>query len=152
MDITTYWQQFKQSHPEVTTDEYEAFSLGAEDDLQQQDQLAKLVYDGLKTATTSAYDLYKQDETDPLPKLDEYGIILNGHRQPVCITKTVVVETVPFLQVSAEHAYHEGEGSRTLEEWRKVHWDFFKREYQEENHEFNETLPCVCEVYEVVYR
>lgn len=69
------------------------------------------------------------------------------HNQSTCTTKTVVVETVPFNQVSAEHAYHEGEGTRSLDEWRKDHWKFFKQEYADEHHPFNEELPCVCEVY-----
>lgn len=152
MDIPTYWKNFKQQHSEVTTDDYEAFSLGNPNDIAQQDSLAHLISDGIKTATTSAYDLYAQDESDPLPKVGEYGIILDGHQQPLCITKTVVVEIVPFLQVSAEHAYHEGEGPRTLDYWCKEHWKFFKNEYKEEHHEFNEELPCVCEVYKLVYK
>lgn len=67
MDIKTYWNNFKTEHPEVTTNDYEAFSLGGEDDIEEQDLLANLIKNGIKTATTSAYDLYKQDETDPLP-------------------------------------------------------------------------------------
>lgn len=152
MDIKTYQNNFKTEHPEVTTNDYEALSLGGEDDIEEQDLLANLIKNGIKTATTSAYDLYKQDETDPLPQVGEYGIILDGHNQPTCITKTVVVETVPFNQVSAEHAYHEGEGTRGLDEWRKDHWKFFKQEYADEHHPFNEELPCVCEVYKVVYK
>ena len=40
------------------------------------DKLAHLVYDGVKTATTSAYDLYEPNEY--MPQVGDYNIILDG--------------------------------------------------------------------------
>ena len=48
--------------------EYEAWSFGAEADL-----LAKLVVQGEKTATASAYPLYEL-ENEPLPKAGAYDV------------------------------------------------------------------------------
>lgn len=111
--------------------------------------LAKLVYDGTKTATSSSYDLYEPNEY--MPQVGDYNIILDGNGDPICITKTLVTEVIPFDQVSSEHAYHEGEGDRTLEYWRQIHEDFFKKEYQEAGKEFNNQIPCLCEVFERIY-
>ncbi|WP_227005255.1 ASCH domain-containing protein [Companilactobacillus paralimentarius] len=113
------------------------------------DKLAHLVYDGTKTATTSSYDLYTADEY--MPQVGDYNIILDGNEEPLCITETLVTEVVPFKYVSAEHAYHEGEGDRTLDYWREVHEDFFKKEYQEAGKEFNDEIPCLCEVFKRIY-
>lgn len=119
---------------------------GNTDDAQQ---LAELVYDGIKTATTSSYELY--EPTEYMPQVGDYNIILNGAEEPICITETLVTEVVPFKQVSAEHAYHEGEGDRTLDYWREVHESFFKKEYQDANKTFSEDIPCLCEVFKRIY-
>jgi len=151
MDTKTYWNNFQKEHPEITTNKYDAFSLGSEGDIESNNKLAYLIRDGVKTATASARELYDVDG-DPIPKVGEYSIVLDGYEQPVCIIKEVVVETVPLMQVSAEHAYHEGEDSRGLDEWRRDHIAFFKREYEEEKLPFNENIPILCEVFEVVYK
>lgn len=52
--------------------------------------------------------------------------------------------------ITWEHAYHEGEGDRSLAYWRKVHEDFFKQEYAEAGLTFDQTISCFCEVFEVV--
>lgn len=113
------------------------------------DELSKLVYDGVKTATSSSYELY--EPTEYMPQVGDYNIILNGKHEPICITETLVTEVVPFKQVSAEHAYHEGEGDRTLDYWRQVHEKFFTKEYREVGQEFNEDIPVLCEVFKRVY-
>ncbi|WP_203643095.1 ASCH domain-containing protein [Levilactobacillus andaensis] len=142
MTVEEFWQQFKNSHPEVTTNDYDAYAFV------DADALAHLVKIGRKTATTSALDLY--DENDARPQVGEYSIILDSQNQPVCVTQTKVVETIPFDQVSAEHAYHEGEGDRTLAYWRDVHRRVFSSFYQQCNREFNEQISCLCEVFERV--
>jgi len=113
------------------------------------EELSQLVFDGTKTATTSSYDLYTPNEY--LPQVGNYNIILDGNETPICITKTLVAEVIPFNQVSAEHAYHEGEGDRSLEYWRDVHKKFFKQEYKEAGQKFSKDMPCLCEVFERVY-
>ena len=45
----------------------------------------------------------------------------------------------------------EGEGDRTLAHWRKVHEIFFRRQFEKEPHKFDETMPLVCQRFEVVY-
>ncbi|HIW71198.1 MAG TPA: ASCH domain-containing protein [Candidatus Levilactobacillus faecigallinarum] len=148
MTIADYWTHFRAIHPAVTTDTYEAFSLGAEGDVTTANHLVALIKDGIKTATSSARDLYGPDES--LPQVGDYGIILDGHHQPVCVVETIAVTTVPFSQVTAEHAYHEGEGSRTLAEWRQVHQAFFQAAYAAMGRPYDADCPCICETYRVI--
>lgn len=141
----SYWKKFATAH-NLTSSAYSAWSFGYNE--KEADELAALVAKGKKTATTSAYELYNKGEE--LPQVGEYNIILNGHGEPCCITQTKVVEIIKFDLVSQEHAYHEGEGDRSLQYWREVHVDFFKREYAAAGKLFTEKIPCVCEVFEVV--
>ncbi|KRM95161.1 hypothetical protein FC19_GL002256 [Liquorilactobacillus aquaticus DSM 21051] len=143
-EIKRYWQSFAKSK-HLADEEYSAYSFGYEESA---DNLASLVLKGTKTATTSAYELYTPDEK--LPRVGQYNIVLDRQGNPTCITQTRVVEIIPFDLVSQEHAYHEGEGNRSLKYWRKVHIDFFKKEYSKVGKTFNEKIPCVCEVFEVV--
>ena len=114
------------------------------------DALAELVLNGIKTATASAYPLYEQ-EHEPLPKAGDYSVILNTKGEAVCIIRTTKVYVVPFREVSADHAFREGEDDRSLESWRKVHRDFFTREMNDEGLSFDEDMPVVCEEFMRVY-
>ena len=151
MDTKTYWNNFRSQHPEVTTNKHDDFALGFPGDIETNDELAQLIKDGTKTATSSALDLYAITG-EVMPKTGAYSIILNGHDQPVCIIKEIEVKSCPLMEVSAEHAYNEGEGPRTLEHWRQVHINFFKKEYTDLGKEFHDNIPVLCEKFEVVYK
>lgn len=115
------------------------------------DKLADLVKDGIKTATSSiklGYDL----EGDPLPQVGDLSIVLYDDGSPACIIEETLASIVPFNEVNKQHAYKEGEGSRTLKEWKKVHFNFFSLEYEEYGQTFNEDEFCVLEEFKVVYK
>ena len=133
--IQSYWQDFIKQHQIDANAKVDAYSFGAGKVME--DELANLVANGFKTATTSAAELYEPDEE--IPQVGDYNIILDGSGQPVCVTQTKVVETVPFKQVMVEHAYHD-----------QAHVEFFTDEYREVNRTFNESVPVICEVFELV--
>lgn len=60
------------------------------------------------------------------------------------------MEIIPYDLISKEHAYHEGEGDRSYEYWRRAHDDFFDWEYREAGKAFYPQAPMVCEVFEKV--
>lgn len=125
---------------------YDAWSFGGDPD-----HLAKLVAEGIKTATCSAYIFYEL-ENEKLPEEGEYSLILDSQDEAVCIIKTTRVYIESYHNVSEQHVYKEGEGKRTLEEWRKIHEKFFTEELKSVNLEFNEDMKLVCEEFEVVYQ
>lgn len=115
------------------------------------DELTSLVLNGTKTATSSAklgYDL----ENEQLPKAGDLSLILYDDGSEACVIETTKVSIVPFNKVSEEHAYKEGEGGRTLEQWRENHLCFFSAEYKEYGYTFNEDQDCVLEEFKVVYK
>lgn len=114
------------------------------------DELAHLVLAGVKTATAStklAYEIEKED----LPVIGTYSVILFDNEKAACIIRDTKVTIVPFRQVSAEHAYKEGEDDRSLHKWREVHRRAFAPDYAAVGLDFDENGACVLEEFEVVY-
>lgn len=138
------WQAFLKENPNIRGD-FKAWSFGVE-----ADKLANLVLQGTKTATSSAYDLYAIDGED-LPKEGSYDIILDHQGQAVCIVETTKVEVLPFKDVSAEHAFKEGEGDRSLAYWQDVHKQVFTEWLSNAGIPFTEDTKFVLEEFQVVY-
>lgn len=113
------------------------------------DELAQLVVDGLKTATCSNYLVYEL-ENEPLPKVDDYSIVLNSKDEPVCIIRTSEVKIMPMNEVPLDFTFAEGEGDRTYEHWHKVHIEFFTKELKTLGGEFSEEMLLVCERFELI--
>ena len=139
------WNSFMKEN-NLADCEYEAWAFGADADL-----LADLVVSGTKTATASAYPLYEL-EKEPLPQAGAYSVILDSKENAVCVIQTTKVTIVPFNEVTAEHAFQEGEGDRSLDYWRKVHEHFFTECLREAGLEFSPDMKVVCEEFVAVYK
>ncbi|MEI2266432.1 ASCH domain-containing protein [Erwinia sp. CGal63] len=100
----------------------QAWSFG--DSPEMADELAALVAKGVKTASCSSYTSYSQDRSITP---GSYHIILDGQNAPVCVIRIIAMSLVRFNDVTAEQAYKEGEGDRSLRYWRQAHREFFER-------------------------
>lgn len=138
------WNAYKQINPSIG-DEIDAWAFGVEADL-----LADLVLKGEKTATASAYDLYAVDN-DPLPQEGTFDVVLDSQDQAVCIVEVTKVSVQPFHQVSADHAYKEGEGDKSLAYWRQVHEEVFTEWMSEAGLTFTPDSKVVLEEFRKVY-
>jgi uncharacterized protein YhfF len=117
---------------------------------EQADEFLALVLAGTKSATaSSAWDY--QASGEPLPCVGTLGILLDGLERPRALVVTTAVEVVPFGAVSAEHAYLEGEGDRSLEQWRASHRRFFA-EHAEHDLGFDPSMLVVLERFSVLYQ
>lgn len=112
--------------------------------------MADLVLKGEKTATASAYDLYAVDN-DPLPQEGIFDVVLDSQDQVVCIVEVTKVSVQPFHQVSADHAYKEGEGDKSLAYWRQVHEEVFTEWMSEAGLTFTPDSKVVLEEFRKVY-
>lgn len=139
------WEAFSTKN-QLAHCEYEAWAFGVEADL-----LAHLVVIGEKNATASAFPLYEL-ENEPLPKVGEYSVILDSKDNAVCIIQTKKITVVPFYEVTAEHAYKEGEGDKSLDFWRETHEKFFTECLGEAGLKFSTDMKVVCEEFQVVYK
>lgn len=138
--ISKFWNDFCQKH-QVSPNALEgAYAYGANS--HDADVLSDLINRKIKTATTSIYD-----SSEDVPTVGMYSIVLNGKNEPVCVVQNKTVEIMPFKNVSAEHAYLEGEGDRSYEYWHKVHQDFFTWECKEAGKKFTDDTEVVCETF-----
>ena len=144
MTPQTLWNQYKEINP-LAGPEPEAWAFGAAPDL-----LAELVAKGVKTATASAYDEYVHYEEE-LPKVGDLDVVLDGQGQAVAIIETTKVTVIPFRDVSADHAYKEGEGDRSLAYWRQVHEELFTKWLADIGLTFSPESKVVLEEFHVVY-
>ncbi len=140
------WELYLEKYPEEKRS-YTAWAFAG--DATTADKLAQLVLEGTKTATSSAYPLYELDGS-PLPEVGGLNIILDSDGNAVAITETTRVYTCPFVEVTEEHAYLEGEGDRSLDFWRLVHQVFFTRELFLRDLNFDDEMLVVCEEFRLI--
>ena len=138
------WLAFKKINPEIG-DVIDAWAFGA-----SADELADLVLCGEKTAKASAYELYKL-ENEPLPQAGSFDVISDSQNKAVCIVEITKVSVLPFHQVSAEHAFKEGEGDKSLAYWQQVHEAFFTECLAEAGLKFSQETGVVLEEFRKVY-
>ena len=114
------------------------------------DKLAGLVIQGIKTGTCSSLTVMETNKED-IPKPGDYSVILDSKGNAVCIIQTTTAYLCPFYEVSADHAWKEGEGDRSLDYWRRIHEEYFTEELAGIGQEFNEKIILVCEEFRTVY-
>ena len=89
-------------------------------------KVGKLVRDGVKT-TTSSLVWGLEHIGQPLPKVGNIELIVDGNGEPLCIIELTEVEIKPFNAVDEQFAYEYGEGERTLSYWLRDNWEYLSR-------------------------
>lgn len=147
MILEYFWSNARAAVPTLPESVPEAWAFGAT--LEHADELLLLVLDGTKTGTASSLqDL--EAEGEALPEVGQPSVILDGRGLPRAVIVTTAIDVVPFAEVSADHAYSEGEGDRTLSEWRSIHADFW-REYGQGPSGFSADMLIACERFQLIY-
>lgn len=118
------------------------FSFG--DSPAMADELLALVLSGRKTATCGA--LQDFPEGDPKrPQVGRQDIVLDGQGRPAAIIETLEVTIRRFDEIDEAFAHDEGEGSRTVAQWREDHEAYFRR-----NGVFAPDMLLLCERFRLV--
>ncbi|MBW3664192.1 MAG: ASCH domain-containing protein [Actinobacteria bacterium] len=126
-------------------DVLDAFAFG--DSPEMAEKLARLVVDGDKRATAGW--LADEDAHD-LPAPGRHWIVLDGDGRPACVIRTDEVEVAPFGAADPAFAWDEGEGDRTLEDWRDAHLRFFTRRAETVGIPFDDDQPVLFERFSLV--
>ena len=113
-------------------------------------KVGKLVRDGVKT-TTSSLVWGLEHIRQPLPKVGNIELIVNGNGEPLCIIELTEVEIKPFNAVDEQFAYEYGEGERTRSYWLRDNWQYLSRWCHEIGREPSETMPLVFQRFRVLY-
>lgn len=148
-NLQPFWLAFQaQASFDASERFYEAFHF--DDNEHDANLLANLVLRGIKRATAGLLWSYEA-ENKTLPKPGDLSVVTNWQSEPLCVIETTDVVIVPFDKVTAQFAATEGEGDKTLHQWREVHWSFFGRECQRIGKEPSEQMLVLCEQFSVVY-
>jgi uncharacterized protein YhfF len=139
--VVAYWRRFVAATG--IDGPYTAWGFGNTE--QMATELGLLVRDGPKRATASLRSVYDGDE--PMPRVGDLGVILDGRGQPLCVIRITGVEVRRFGDVDAQFAWTEGEGDRSLEFWRDAHIRFFAAE----GRPFGEDTEVVLERFELLW-
>ena len=116
----------------------ESFAFG--DNPELADELLALVLEGRKTATAWA-----ASEGDKGVQVGKRWIVKDGRGEPRAIIETVEVTRRRFEEVDESFAGDEGEGDRTLADWRRMHTGYFTR-----RGEFAPDMEVYCERFRLV--
>jgi uncharacterized protein YhfF len=113
--------------------ELESFAFGDSPELA--DELLELVLAGKKTATCWA-----ASEGDKGVALGKRWIVKDGQGRERAIVETIELTRRRFSEVDAAFAGDEGEGDRSLGDWREAHTAYFTR-----RGEFSPDMELYCE-------
>jgi uncharacterized protein YhfF len=106
---------------------------------------------GVKRATAGlAWESEMEGKLPPKPGALSVVTYWNG--EPACVVETLNVEVMPFEQVTVEFAATEGEGDGSLDHWRRVHWESFRRACARIGREPSKAMPVLCERFNVIFR
>ena len=112
------------------------------DNEQIANELFYLVKQGVKTATSYLFD----GDNNETP----YSILTNWDNSEKILLKTISLQVVEFQNVSAGHAFKEGENDRTLASWKTIHKQFFANILKKQGREFSPNIKVVCEEFQVI--
>ena len=82
---------------------------------------------GVKTATAGLISEYAQEDEE-LEHVGERLALVDDHDALVGVVEVTGVEVVRFADVPWDFARSEGEGDRSIEEWRDGHGTYWARE------------------------
>lgn len=91
------------------------------------DQLVAAVLSGAKTSTTGLFAEYEAED-EPLPEPGTRSLLLDSGERVVAVVELTAVEVLRLADVGLQHALDEGEGFRSVAEWRTAHEEFWHSE------------------------
>jgi hypothetical protein len=109
---------------------------------------ARLILDGIKTATSSAP--WEIGEVPPFP--GALSVLLDGEGRPRAVVETVAVRPMRFGDADEALARDYGEGDRTLAWWRREMGDYYRAAAKATGAEFGADTVLVVEWFRVVWR
>jgi uncharacterized protein YhfF len=115
----------------------ESFSFG--DSPEMADRLLGFVLGGSKRAT--CWSVADGQQT----YLSKQMVVLDGAGKPRAVVETIELKQRRFCDVDLQFALDEGEGDETLEDWRRGHRSYFKR-----NGGFDPEMMLWCERFRLV--
>lgn len=146
--VATFWADFCCQASVDPATPYQAWYFGNSTEMAR--ALAELVIHGPKRATAMLGWVADQyPHAAPVP--GGYSVVTEYDGTPRCVIRTTQLETRAFRDVDAQFAWDEGEGDRTLPDWKEGHWRYFTQECAQLGRPMTEDVPVVLERFELLY-
>ncbi len=143
-----FWQEFCAKRPDINAGEpYKVWYFG--NDSKMAKQLAELVLSGKKQATASLME--NESDTGDGGIVGGYSVVTDFEGNPQCVIVTTEIRRLPFREVDEQFAFDEGEGDRTLEDWRRGHRKFFTECCREGGIKFDESMLISCKRFKKLF-
>ena len=147
--VVELWEAFIEINPNYKDKELgEWFNFC--DNEKDAKECAQLTRDGIKQATSTSLWWFEKNNTD-LPEVGNIYVVTDWYKIAKAIVEVVKVEQTPFNQITDEYAAIEGEGGKSLEYWKKVHWDYYSLEMEEFGEKPTEDMMIVCEQFKTIF-
>ena len=148
-ETDAFWRSFRDAHPDAPA-EYRILQFGG-GDLPLADELAALVADGPKRATTTLLRDFETGREPVFPVSGMLWLVVDAAVRPRAVIRTTRVDTCAFDDVDAAFARDEGEGDGSLAWWRDAHLRYFGRQAAEDGFVFDGRTPVVLERFALVW-
>jgi len=148
---SNFWQKFLSSKAGQKFESprlYEAFSIGT--GKEDADSGARLILDGLKTATSAHPSEFDVDSGPPFP--GALSILLDGSGKPVAVLETLEVNLRKLDQLDEDFARDYGEWDRTLETLQSKLAAYYEPFVQSRDDSGVGDLKLLCERFQIVLR
>jgi uncharacterized protein YhfF len=146
--VADFWLDYCHAVKLSENTPYQAWHFG--DSRQLAHELVELVLHGPKRATAGLGFV-----TDALPHTaavpDGYSVVTEIDGTPRAVIRTTGLERRKFSDVDAAFAWDEGEGDRTLDDWKQGHWSYFSRECESLGRAMSEDAEVCLERFELLY-
>ncbi len=110
----------------------------------------ELVLNNTKKAMSHSL-LGLQNRNEPLPKIGSFIVLTDWEGTAKCIVKTVSVKLKPLFSIDVDYAQLEGEGDKSLDQWKNMYLNYFTRELAPFGRVPKESMIVVCVTFEKVY-
>jgi len=146
--VADFWSAYCGASKLSEKTPYQAWYFG--DSRQLAHELVELVLHGPKRATAGlGFVCDELPHTAAVP--DGYSVVTELDGTPRAVIRTTVLERRKFSDVDAEFAWDEGEGDRTLGDWKRGHWSYFSRECESLGRSMSEDAEVCLERFELLY-
>jgi uncharacterized protein YhfF len=143
------WKDFINANPEFANEPEPGVGYFCDNE-KDANACTELVLKDIKRATSHSL-LGLQYREEVMPKIGDFFVVTDFKGKAKCIVRTTSVKLLPYFSIHAEHARLEGEGNKSLEHWRSVHWDYYTRELEPFGRLPRESMIIVFERFEKVF-
>ncbi len=147
--IEEFWEAARSALPEETAGKaYRTRSFGNDEAISK--VILDLILTGKKTGTF-AVDWEYEYRGEPRPTSGDLYVVTDHAGVPRALLRITMTERVAFKDIDERHVQCEGPALRSVEPWRKLHWDYWSRTLRAIGREPAEDMPVLYQAFELLY-